>query len=220
MKKLTLLLLCFGISASAFSQVYLGLSSSATQSYWKWHIKNLGFDIDFEPALGYRGAVLGEWQVSPIVGVRAEFATQVKRNKLSDLEFSDGSKATSWENFQFWEGSLLLQFSPLKKLPDTYLLTGTTFGRMEKAWHVIKGSGPEFEAEKKHKSEKDLENSFFNRNAHAVDFGLGNNFPLGKTSRLKIEARYQLSLSDLAKSDNVDASVSSLLLTVGYLHRL
>ncbi len=221
MKKLPILLLCIGISASTFAQVYLGLSASANQSYWQWNIKTLGFDLGLEPALGYRGAVLGEWQVSPTAAVRAEFATQVKRNKLSGLEFGDGeSRATAWESFQFWEGSLLLQLSPLKKLPHAYALIGASYGRIEKAWNVLKGSGPAFEGDERRKSDIDIKNGYYNRNAHAADFGIGNNFPLGKISSLKIEARYQLSLSNLSNTNNVDASVSSLLLSVGYLHRL
>ncbi|MFN0215107.1 MAG: hypothetical protein ACKVT2_12700 [Saprospiraceae bacterium] len=39
-------------------------------------------------------------------------------------------------------------------------------------------------------------------------------------SKIKVEARYQYSLSNLSTNDNVDASISPLFFNVGYLHRL
>lgn len=223
MKNLFVFLLLCTLATTAFSQVSIGLSASANQSFWKWQIKDPSINLNYEPAIGWRSAVMGEWQISPIVGVRAEFGKQVKRNKDSKLEITDDTgapiDAKGSENYQFWEGSLLMQISPIKKFPNTYLLAGATYGRLTNACRVIKG-GIDLEGGNKSNFDIDIENSFYNKNAHATDFGLGSNIPLGKTSSLKIEGRFQYSLSNLSTSDNVEASISPLMLTVGYLHRL
>ncbi|MBL7796438.1 MAG: hypothetical protein JNJ90_08055, partial [Saprospiraceae bacterium] len=53
-----------------------------------------------------------------------------------------------------------------------------------------------------------------------ADFGGGVKFPLGAKGSLFGEVRYQLPLTNLSGSDNVEASVRSLLLNVGYLFQL
>jgi len=224
------LLLAFAFACLAnpvFSQFHIGLSAGPNVSFWTWEIKSLGFGIDYEPAMGWRAAVLGEWQMNPMLGFRAEFGTQVKANKLSknfifesDLLAGNfnGSPGYFREYFQYWEGSALVQFSPVKKFNYVYLIAGGTAGRLEKAWNIISGTeaGQEFSST----SSIDVKNPNWNRNAFAADFGLGGNIPLGANSKIKVEARYQYSLSNLTASDDVDASMSPLLLNVGYMHRL
>ena len=219
MKNLLLAFAFACLATPAFSQFHIGLSGGANWSFWTWKIKSLNTDIDYEPALGWRAAVLGEWQMNPILGLRAEFGTQVKANKLSALEFTDMvSTATSHGYYQYWEGSMLVQCSPVKKFRQVYLLAGGTAGRLEKASNrlIRTEAGKEFSS----KNSIDIKGPNWNRNAFAADFGLGGNIPLGPNSKIKVEARYQYSLSNLLANDNVDASISPLLLNVGYLHRL
>lgn len=95
---------------------------------------------------------------------------------------------------------------------------GGTIGYMGSAW--LKSEGTEASVFSSKKSPKDLSDPNWNRNAFALDFGLGGNIPLGKNSKIKIETRYQRSLLDLSTDNNVDARTHSLLLNMGYLHRL
>ncbi len=227
MKNLFLIFSFACLATPAFSQFHLGLSAGANMSFWTWEIKSLGLDIDYEPAMGWRAAVLGEWQMNPMSGFRAEFGTQVKANKLtrnfvfpSDIIAGNpnGTPGYFREYFQYWEGSVLVQFSPVKKFSQVYILAGGTGGRLEKAWNRISGteSGQKFSST----NSIDVKDPNWNRNAFAADFGLGGNIPLGANSKIKVEARYQYSLSNLSNNDNVDASISPLLFNVGYMHRL
>jgi hypothetical protein len=223
-----LIILAFASLASpAFAQFHLGLVSGVNQSYWTWNIKSLNRSLDYEPAMGWRVAIVGEWQWKPSMSIRAEFATHVKANKsVRKLLFEtdiiagnfDGSIWTFYERYQYLEGSALWQISPLKKIKPFYLLMGGTIGYMGSAW--LKSEGTEASVFSSKKSPKDLSDPNWNRNAFALDFGLGGNIPLGKNSKIKIETRYQRSLLDLSTDNNVDARTHSLLLNMGYLHRL
>ena len=223
-----LLALALAFSATpAFSQFYLGLSGGTNLSFWSWHIKSLNTDIDYEPAMGWRAAVLGEWQINSMIGLRAEFGTQIKANQMttnfifpSDILSGNynGSPGHFRENYQYWEGSLLAQFSPLKKVKALYVVGGVSAGRLDKAWSKVEGTeaGREFSS----KSDIDLDYRNWNQNALAADFGLGGNIPLGANSKIKVEARYQYNFTEISKHENVDARVNSMLFNVGYLHRL
>lgn len=223
-----LLALALAFSATpAFSQFYLGLNGGANLSFWSWHIKNLNTDIDYEPAMGWRAAVAGEWQINPLVGLRAEFGTQIKANQMttnfifpSDIISGDldGNPGHYRENYQYWEGSLLAQISPLKKVRLLYLVGGISAGRLDQAWSKVKGT----EAGKEFASKSDIRIDYrnWNPNAVAVDFGLGGNIPLGPNSKIKVEARYQYNFTEISQHENVDAWVNSMLFNVGYMHRL
>ena len=198
MKNLLFAFTFVSLATPVFSQFHIGLSAGANMSFWAWEIKSLDTDIDYEPAMGWRSAVLSEWQMNPILGLRAEFGTQVKANKrIQNLIFEtdllagdfDGTPWAFREFFLYWEGSLLAQISPLKKCPQLYLLAGTTAGRLEKAWNTGKGS----EAEMKHSSKNsiDIKGAKWNRNAFAADFGLGGNIPLGSNSKIYHKATTQ-----------------------------
>lgn len=227
MKNLLLLLAFIFFSTNAFTQVSIGLSSGPNLSFWNWKLKAFNYDVNFDPAVGMRTVVLGEWQVSPILGLRAEVGAQLKANKMTrNLVFAtdilagnpQGSEWKFREHYHYWEGSLLAQISPLKKIRALYLLAGGTVGRLENGWEKTSGS----ETGIKHSSKEsiDVKDSNWNRAAFAADLGIGGNIPLGKYSSLKVEGRFQYSLTNLAQSDEVDARVNPLLLTVGYLHRL
>ncbi len=221
MKNLLLAFAFAFLATPAYSQFHLGLSGGANMTFWTWDLKFLSHSIDYEPAMGWRTAVLGEWQMNPTVGFRAEFGTQVKVNKISRiLQFPDWTMipATIREYYQYWEGSLLVQLSPIKKFNDFYLIAGGTAGRLERARNKLSGTGDREDFSSQ--SSIDITGPYWNRNAFAADFGMGGNIPLGVHSKLKIEARYQQNLSNLSKSGNVDARVNTLMLNVGYLHRL
>lgn len=227
MKNLLLIIGFAFLATPSYSQFHVGVSGAANLSFWTWHIKSLDTDIDYEPAMGWRTAVLGAWQINPMVGLRAEFGTQVKANKMTkNLIFEtdllagdfDGTPWAFREFFQYWEGSVLAQLSPIKKFKFVYLMAGGTAGRLEKAWKTSKGSeaGMKFSSN----SSIDIKTRHWNRNAFAADFGLGVHYPLGANGKIKVETRYQYSLSNLSANENVEASIRSLLLSVAYLHRL
>lgn len=210
-----------------FAQFHIGLSTGANLSFWKWDIKSLNTDIGYEPAMGYRGAGLAEYQISALFGARIEVGFQQKANKITkNLVFESGypggdldrTSGVFREKYQFWEASALAQIAPLKKFRQAYLLAGCTAGKLQKGWKTANGyeAGMKFSS----KDDIDLSDPNWNRNAFAADFGLGGNFPLGANSKIKVEARFQYSLSNLSNSDNVDAGVSPLILNIGYMHRL
>lgn len=227
MKHCLLTLLLAGSTTVLFAQYKLGLSTGVNTSFWQWEIKSLNHSIDYDPALGWHAAVLGEWQMNKLFGFRAALGLQVKANKMTkNLLFEtdilagnfDGSTWTFREFYQYLEGSLLTQVSPLKNFRQLYVLAGVSAGRLQSGWRRTVG----YETEIKHSSKHsiDVKDGNRNRNAFAADFGIGGNVPLGANSNLKIELRFQPSLSSLAQSDDVNARVNPLLLNLGYLHRL
>ena len=210
-----------------FAQFHIGLSTGTNLSFWTWEIKSLNTNIDYEAAMGWRATVLAEYKVSPAFSARIEAGTQLKANKITkNLVFESDILAgdyggTPWvfrEKYQFWEASALVQIAPIKKYRQAYLLAGCTAGKLQKGWKTAKGSeaGMKFSS----KDSIDFSDPNWNRNAFAADFGVGGNFPLGANSLIKVEARFQYSLSNLSNSDNVNASVNPLILNIGYMHRL
>ena len=59
-----------------------------------------------------------------------------------------------------------------------------------------------------------------NRNTIAADFGLGANIPINASNCLKIEGRFQYSLTKFLDIDSPDTRVNPLILSLGYLHRI
>ncbi len=222
MKSYLIILAFTCLAAPLFAQFSLGLTAGTNMSYWKWHNQDPAYEINFEPALGWRAAVLGEWQISPLLGLRTEIGAQVKSNK-GGIEYSDDQGgvipgATAHQHFQYWEGSLLLQLSPVKKIKQVYLLAGCSAGRLVKGWRNVSGSAVP-DAYTRNQSIA-LDENKIDRNALMADVGLGGNIPLGAHNSLKIEGRYQHGLTNFSTISNVDRRVSALILSVGYLHRL
>ncbi|MBK9338273.1 MAG: hypothetical protein IPM98_17655 [Lewinellaceae bacterium] len=81
----TICLLCLAFSANA--QVSLGVSGGANMTYWKWKIKAFNYDLDFDPALGWRSAVVADWRLTSVLGLRAELGYQVLSNR-KELTFT------------------------------------------------------------------------------------------------------------------------------------
>ncbi len=226
--KNSLLILAFTwLTSPAFAQFHLGFSSGANLSFWTRGINSLNFSSGYEPALGWRAAAIGEWQLSPSAVLRAELGSQIKANKTvrtlifeTDIQSGNfqGTPWTFYERYQYWEGSLLWQISPLKKAKPLYLLMGGTMGYLGQAWRKVKGAEESSYFSKKYPI--DPSDSNWNRNAFALDFGLGGNIPLGKNSKIKVETRYQHSLLDLSTDNDLDTRTHSLLFNVAYLHRL
>ena len=209
---------CLTFSANA--QVSLGASLGANYSFWDWHIKSLNTDLTFDPGFGYRAAVVGDWHISPSIGLRADLAYQIWRNSTTQtFSFpSDpvGSEGTRSERFHNFAGSLLATISPFTQ-KRVYFLAGATAAYITegRATVTIEG-GPE--AGTHDQGPTNLEN--YNRSQVFADFGGGVKFPLGAKGSLFSEIRYQLPLTNLSGIENVDASVSPLLLNVGYLFQL
>jgi hypothetical protein len=221
MKKLLLVstFACLAFSMSA--QFSIGLSVGANQTYWQWYIKSLETEIGSKPAFGNRVALLGEWQISPLIGLRAELGTQLKRSYSGQLEFPDMlSTAKRWENYREVDGTLLIQVSPIKKMRAIYLVGGASFGTFTEAWQTIKGEGPEFESEGRISNEISLEDKHIRSFIPFAEMGLGANIPIGERFSLKFEGRYQYDVAGYVDHPNVDAHVNTLMLTGGFLYRL
>ena len=218
MKNLFLVIAFACLANTSFAQFSIGLTAGGNASHLKWYLKSLDEDLGYENALGWRAALLSEWQVSPLLALRAEIAGQLKSHKIkleSDITNHSGYLR---DHYQYWEGSLLAQVSPLKKIRQMYLLAGCTAGRLTKAWQKIDEGL--VEGGSSIKRDLDLDENYFNRNAFAADFGIGGNIPLGAVSSLKIEGRYQLGLSNFSSHDNVEARNNTFIFSVGYLHRI
>ena len=213
----TLMLSC--LAAPTFAQFSIGVSAGPNQSCWKWHGNSPNFDIKFDPAFSWRAGLMGEWQVSPLFVVRAEAGTQVKGNKSDFTDDNGGDLGTGRMLYQFWEGSLLLQLAPIKGHRNVYALTGITAGRLTNSWWTIKKAMIEGKTSKQKILVK-VKGSDYNRNAVAADFGLGGNIPISAAGSIKMEGRFQYGLSNFVKGSNVEARVSSFILSLGYLHRL
>ena len=215
------------LASPAFAQFHIGMSAGPNISFWEWEIKSFGYNLNYDAAMGWRTALLGEWQIAPWIGVRAETGLNTKVNKrISYLVFESdllagNFKGSRWifrENFQYWESSLLVQINPVKRYRWAYLFSGCSSAWLQYAWRRTKGS----ETGIKHNSREpiDFKAPNWNRNTFSADFGLGANIPLNARGKLKVEGRFQYGLSNLSTSNEVDARVSSLLLNLGYLQRL
>ena len=216
MKHYLLLLLLFVASANAFGQFYLGVSAGPNLSFWKWDIKPIQTDVGYEPAIGGRAAITGALQINSWITTKAAFGMQLKANKVNDVLHEDGTPAGPYhEYYQYLEGSLALEFSPLKKHRNFYLSAGLTYGWLQKAWYraTVSDGGTESTVN------KDKELDYLNKNAPNLDYGIGWRFPLKNGDRLDLQLYAQHNLSALDNSDNVDAWVRSVLLQVGYAHR-
>lgn len=227
MKNILLALIFMGLTSPVFAQIHIGLAAGPNVSFWDWELKAFNLDLNYDPAYAWRTVLVGEWQMALWAALRAETGLHIKANrKVSYLLFESdilagnfkGSRFVAREHYQYWESSLLVQISPLKKLRQIYLLAGGSSGWLQNGWKKTKGS--ESGNELISRSEIDIKDPNWNRIALAADFGLGANIPLNAMSKLKLEGRFQYSLSNLAKSDEVNARVNSLLFNVGYLHRL
>jgi len=208
----------FALSAQA--QVSVGASLGANYSFWDWHVKNHNTDVTFNPGFGYRAAAVGDWHISPIIGLRADLAYQIWRNSTAlamigldgkRVPFKEGTRS---ERFHSFAGSLMLQVSPFRQ-KRLYFLAGATAAHITDARGTVtyEDNGAAFG----YNSTQLIDLKNYNRTQVFADFGGGVKFPLGTKGSLFGEFRYQLPLTNLSESDNVDASVSPLLLNVGYL---
>ena len=218
MKHLFTILIAFCFYPS-FAQGYLGVSGSVSQSYWKWQIHSLDVDAGLDPAIGWRYAAFFDWRFAPWAGLRTELGTQVKASKSDNLTFPDMTSTGVYrERYQYWESSLLLEVYPFKKLRALYLTGGATAGYLGRARRHTSIT----ENGEHHSSTTpiELDNDLYNRTLFSADGGLGAEFKLDPLSRLRVEARMQYGLNNYSAHSNVDARVSSALLSVMYLHRL
>jgi hypothetical protein len=206
--------------STAFAQFSAGLAVGGNFSDLTWHLKPLNSDLGYDPALGWRAAVMGQWRFSSALAVRAEIAAQSKNSKTK-VQLTDGMggpeiEGTARIHHFFTEGSLLLEWAPFSGMRSAYFLAGCTAGRFTQGhYSYSKSLGLE-----NSNIDIDFEEAAYNRNAVAVDLGLGYNFALGSRNTLKVEGRYQHGLMDLSDHENVDASLNPFILQVGYLHQL
>lgn len=212
----------------ASAQVHLGISAGANLSFWQWRIKSIGRNISYDPAVAWRTALLAEWQITPQIALRAETGIHTKANRMvsylvfeSDLLSgnSKGRKFQFRENFQYWENTLMIQVSPVKKVKNLYLLSGCSWSWLQNAWSKTKGSETGMDNITK-RTPIDLQYPLWNRNAFNLDFGVGGNIPINKLSKVKIETRFSYNLSSLVNNIDVDTRIHPLFLNIAYLHQL
>ena len=217
MKNLFFILGFICLSAPAFAQFSIGLSGGANVSFPKWYLKEpLDFDLNYESQLGWRAAIMGQYQFSPLFALRAEVASQMKARKNYSTALPEGLKYSFKDKFHDWEGSLLLQISPLKKLQHAYLLAGCTAGQYVRATSTV--SGAVFAQDQDETRSIDLKNEAINQNILALDFGLGYKIPVGAANLLNIEARYQYGVNNFATYEQVDAALNALVFNIGFSH--
>lgn len=211
--------LALGLSVSANAQFAIGASAGANMTFWEWYIKPLDFDLNYKPALSWRSALVADWSLSPIIGLRAELSYQTWRNKRS-IFFTDengglDAGGSFFESLHNVGGSLLAKITPFRK-KIVYGLVGSSVAHLTAGWNYANRSLRK-EYDLNRRNEVDLTN--FKRTQYFADFGIGAQVPLGIQSRLFAEARYQLGLSNLADVSTVDAGVNVLGINVGYLYQ-
>ena len=217
MKNLLIFLAFSCLAVPSFGQFSIGISTGPNVAQMKWHIHSPEFNLDYEPAIGWRAALLGEWQLLPQLALRTELGGQLKSSQL-ELTNSEGNKTGYLrQNFQYWEGSILLQVAPLKTYKNLYVLTGCTAGRLTNVWERASKNINEGGQKKKNIA---LDQGGYNRNAVAADFGIGGNLPLNVHSSIKLEGRYQFGLLDFSSREGIDARLNPLFISVGYLYQL
>jgi len=209
------------LTFSSQAQISVGASVGANYSFWEWHINTINLDNSYDPGFGYRAAAVADWHISPVIGLRADIAYQIWRRSSADAEFifpfPYGVNGNISERFHNWAGSLLAAVSPFSQ-KRIYFLTGATAASITEAWFTStmedSGAMPGFF------NSNPIDLKYYNRTQVFADFGAGVKFPLGAKGTLFGEFRYQLPLTNLSGIDNVDASVSTLLLNVGCLFQL
>ncbi len=182
-------------AAPAFSQFHFACRAVPTFLLGLAHQILIPTSIT-SPAWSWRYAAMERVAGTPWIGLRAELGTQVKSNKLAGLQFPDMIDAQC----------------------------GRSESHSSRKWRAVspgrRGTSRGADAGLHHRKRRKI---LQHHSAVIQPLGLsriGGNVPLGALSRLKIEGRFQYGLSNFSKNDNVDARVSSVLFTLGYLHRL
>ena len=219
--RMLFLALCLLASAlPGFAQLSVGLSAGPTLAFREWQFTPpIGglTGVDYQPGLSGQAALLAEYALSPSLALRAETGFQVWRNRLSvEVANSSGGSTpggTLKDDLECWTGALSLRIAPLRN-KNYYLLAGSTLGtvlhnRGKIDDDLVEGSG-RFE----------LQNGLGKHTHYFLHLGLGSTFSCGPSGKILLEARYQYGLNKLFESSAVDARISTLLLSVGYLYAL
>ncbi|MBL7828106.1 MAG: PorT family protein [Saprospiraceae bacterium] len=217
MKKLLIITLFLTAISNIHAQLSVGVVAGANLTYFKWHIKSLDTDLGYSPAPGFRAAGTIEWKFNPQFSLRSDIGAQIKSGAL-DIESNIGTGTkygTIQQRFQYWEGSLLMHFSPFKSFNNFYFCAGLSGQYLTKAWavypdHLVEGDNPE-------KQDLDIEAEHYRKNMLSTDFGIGAKFPIAGKSGFKVELRHQYGLSDFSSHENVDAHANPFILQVGYV---
>jgi hypothetical protein len=228
MKKYSLLIAFVLCIHALFAQIRVGLTGGANYTFWKWEVDNLpGGVFQNDPAFGWRAGVLAEIPLKQQLSLRAEFGTQVNANgERKSFVFEtdilsgdfDGSQYIYRENYQFWQGSILAEVKPLRKVSWLYFVAGATGGRLTKAWTSFKALEPDKEQIKG--TQILIENDNWHHNQFSADLGLGANIPLGKAITLKLESRVQYHFSELDDLDTVHSRLFPILLNLACVYQI
>jgi len=204
----------FGLSFSTNAQFAIGVSGGANLPFRGWHFPLSNFVWHYSPAVGWRSAVVADWSLSHLIGLRAEVSYQTWRNRIDVSgnvpvpELFDPYKAP--ESFHNVAGSLLTKVTPFRR-KSVYFLAGTSAARITEAWEGFKSDWPF--------SRRKIDLTNFNRVQYFADLGAGMRFPLGAKGFLFAEARYQIGLTNFDNMPTVDASIQVLGLNIGYLYQ-
>ncbi|MBN8678936.1 MAG: hypothetical protein J0M29_11980 [Chitinophagales bacterium] len=228
MKKHLFLLMLVVCTSAISAQVSIGLSGGANYSSWKWEVDNLPTNsFDFQPAFGWRAALLAEIPLHKQLRLRTELGTQVYANG-EERSFSfpddflngdfDGSQYRYRENYQFWEVSVLAEVMPIRKISWLYVVAGATGGKLTKGWTSFKALEPD--KEQLSGDPIDVKNDNGHHNSFAADLGLGGNIPLSKSIKLKLESRFLYFFNELDDLDNVHSRISPVMLNLACVYKL
>ncbi|MBK8968152.1 MAG: PorT family protein [Lewinellaceae bacterium] len=216
------LLLSLAVCSNA--QFSVGISTGANVSFWEWRMEALNLDLDYDPGLGFRTALQAGYQLTPGFGLQLEGAFQRISNRL-DVEITDANGSSTGQMhristvFNSVGGSLLLKFSPLKKLPGLYLATGPTFVHFTDGWWRIPGGAVEGRP-KAWRDHFKLNESPARPDQWLADFGLGYAHGFGGKNRLAVDLRFQHGLNNFSDVEGINARVQNLLLSVGFQRNL
>lgn len=208
---------------NAQAQWSAGISGGTNMTFVQWYFSNLGFDLGYDPAMGWRAAANVEYRFSPAIGLRAEIANQVFRNKLKvemvDVNDPEGNGNYYRVPFVYntTGGSLLVKFSPLRAEREFYVMAGPGYAYITHAWQrlapeMVEGQGIS------RKQRIDLDDTY--RVHWLADVGMGYTHSLKEKHHLFLELRYQYVLTKFSKSEIVNTRVQSVLLNLGYLYSL
>lgn len=205
----------FVLSFSANAQFAVGVSGGANLPFREWHdfpLSNPSFVWQYSPVVSWRSAVVADWSLTSLIGLRAEISYQIWRNRI-DLSGSGYPLLDPYEapeSFHNVASSLLTKITPFRR-KNIFFLAGTSAARITEAWKGFKSDWAF--------SRRKIDLTNFNRVQYFADLGAGMRFPIGAKGFLFAEARYQIGLTNFDNLPTVDASIQVLGLNMGYLYQ-
>lgn len=221
---LILLLFCCCFSVRSYAQWSVGISAGPNLSIREWRAWNQDqeFNIGYTPGLAFSSAAIGQYSVNSVLALRVEAGYSDWASRL-EVEITDGNGAnfavgTVTDHLQALTGGFFAQITPFRQ-KKFYFLAGPSGAYIVKnRTRLNKGLATETGLPRT--QTHDLEDRYISPGQFLINLGAGTSWALGQHGQLSLELRHQLGLTDLSSASTVDARISSIMLNVGYLHRL